>query len=481
MALLPDSMVTLSNLLMGENRACDWRHRKSRVRAMRRALKDSLAKKQNFAPPFHAFEFEYTPKELLLNSRYLSRSIEASARAKYPARKPPPPALDPARPVLHVAYTNGAGFVNGTTTARCLQSVFRLHDRRRVKVLGYALSGNAPSPERERIASGCDVWVEAAGLDYPDLARRMAADKVHVLVDTTGYTMRQKTEAMVLSPAPVVLSFHGFPGTMGASFVHYLSSDPRTTPPDYAGFYSERLGLVPWTYLINDHRQSRREVLAPPPHPGVPTRAELGFGEGDVVLASFNQMYKVEPKVFEAWMQVLARVPRARLWMLKFSTSAPELLREEAARRGVQPSRLVFHDKFPHDTELLAKAHADLFLDTPLFNAHTTGGDVLWAGIPVLTLPGDNFAKRVASGLVHSAGLLDLTCARSLDDYVALAVQLCRRGRVLRRVRRRLREAREALPLFDTRLLTAHLERSMAAMWEVYAAGLKPMHVVVAA
>jgi len=150
----------------------------------------------------------------------------------------------------------------------------------------------------------------------------------------------------------------------------------------------------------------------------------------------------------------------------------------QALAAGVDPARLIFHDKFPKDTELLAKGQADLFLDTPLFNAHTTGGDVLWAGIPVVTLPGENFAQRVASGLVHSAGLSNVVIARTLGDYTRLALALCRQTAQRRRWKTALQAGRETAPLFDTKLLTRHVETTMKMMWEVYAASLKPRHII---
>jgi protein O-GlcNAc transferase len=177
-------------------------------------------------------------------------------------------------------------------------------------------------------------------------------------------------------------------------------------------------------------------------------------------------------------MKILSREPKAKLWLLNFSKAASKYLRKEARAAGVDPARLIFHDKFPKGTELLAKGHADLFLDTPLFNAHTTGGDVLWAGIPVVTMPGENFAQRVASGLVHSAGLSNVVIARTLGDYTRLALALCRQTAQRRQWKTALQAGRETAPLFDTKLLTRHVETTMKMMWEVYAASLKPRHII---
>lgn len=481
MTLVPDNMVTLSNLVMAENRCCDWSRRDKHLSLLRAALRTAAQNKQNFAPPFHAIEYGYLPKEMLVNCKYLSKVYEEKAKE---SKKLVPVSAGRGRAHvekngfrLNVGYTNGAGFHNGTTTARCLRSMFSFHDTKSINVMCYALSGDDNSEERQKIKSACaGGWTEGRSMSDLELATKVANDNVHVLVDSTGYTMKYRAEFLAMSTAPILLSFHGFPGTMAAKFIHYLSSDPRTAPPEYQSFYTEKLALVPWTYLINDHKQSRREVLT---HTA-PSRLSLGFEPDDIILASFNQLYKIEPHVFAAWMKILKKTPKAKLWLLNFSKAASKYLRIYATDAGVDPARLVFHNKFPKETELLAKGHADLFLDTPLFNAHTTGGDVLWAGIPLVTLPGEHFAQRVASGLVHSVDLSKVTIARNLHDYVRLVLALCRQGSQRKQIKEALKTRRESAPLFDTRVLTRHVEVTMKMMWEVYAAGLKPRHVVYA-
>mmetsp|Transcript_34478 Transcript_34478/g.53827 ORF Transcript_34478/g.53827 Transcript_34478/m.53827 type:complete len:127 (+) Transcript_34478:531-911(+) len=123
---------------------------------------------------------------------------------------------------------------------------------------------------------------------------------------------------------------------------------------------------------------------------------------------------------------------------------------------------------------------AELFLDTPLFNAHTTGGDVLWSGIPVLTLPGENFAQRVASGLVQSAGLTRLI-ARNFKDYQKMAVALAKNASKRRKLKEKLIEERETLPLFDTQRLTSEFERALLMSWDIHEQYGAPFHIVVAA
>lgn len=143
------------------------------------------------------------------------------------------------------------------------------------------------------------------------------------------------------------MSFHGFPGTMGADFMHYLVADGRTTPPEHASFYTEKLVVVPSTYLTNDHRQSRREVFGK-----APPRSEFGFDDNDIVLCSFNQLYKIEPVVFDVWMHLLQAEPRAKLWILRFTEDGAEKLQKYAQKHGIAKERVVVDNQFP--AEVLA-------------------------------------------------------------------------------------------------------------------------------
>jgi len=147
-------------------------------------------------------------------------------------------------------------------------------------------------------------------------------------------------QVLAAGTAPIQVAYHGYPGTMGAGFIHYLAADPISAPADHAEeHFTERLLLLPFSYLTNDHRQSRREVLLTDEEAAAaaaaagsrpaPTRAQLGFDEDEVILCSFNQLYKIEPEVFATWMRILKRVPAAKLWLLRFSEEGAHNLRNQ--------------------------------------------------------------------------------------------------------------------------------------------------------
>jgi predicted O-linked N-acetylglucosamine transferase (SPINDLY family) len=168
------------------------------------------------------------------------------------------------------------------------------------------------------------------------------------------------------------------------------------------------------------------------------------------------------------------------LWLLQDSPGAAENLRREAQARGVDAARLVFAGRMPLPEHLARHRVADLFLDNLPYNAHTTASDALWAGLPVLTCLGESFAGRVAGSLLNAVGLPELVTT-TLEQYEALAIELATQAQRLGALRTRLAENRLRAPLFDTALLTRHLENAYLQMYQRHQRGLPPEHLFVEA
>jgi protein O-GlcNAc transferase len=196
------------------------------------------------------------------------------------------------------------------------------------------------------------------------------------------------------------------------------------------------------------------------------------------VFCCFNNNWKITPEVFGVWMRLLQQVDGSVLWLLEDNAAAARNLRAEAGQRGVEAERLVFAPRMPLAEHLARHRLADLFLDTRPCNAHTTASDALWAGLPVVTCPGETFASRVAASVLKAVGMPELV-AESLQAYEALALRLATNAPELAALRRRLTGNRLAHPLFDTALFTRNIEAAYAAMWERHQAGLPPGHIVI--
>jgi protein O-GlcNAc transferase len=172
-------------------------------------------------------------------------------------------------------------------------------------------------------------------------------------------------------------------------------------------------------------------------------------------------------------MRLLGTIEGSVLWLLQDNNDAQENLRNEAAARGIDPARLVFAARVMPEEHLARHRLADLFLDTLPYNAHTTASDALWAGLPLLTCRGTSFAGRVATSLLHAAGLPELA-TRDLGEYEALALRLATDTSLLRGFRRRLEQNRATCPLFDADRFRRHIESAYTTMWEMRQRGEGP-------
>ncbi len=152
-------------------------------------------------------------------------------------------------------------------------------------------------------------------------------------------------------------------------------------------------------------------------------RSQYGLPDKAVVFCNFNQLYKIDPDTLENWVTILKRVPNSILWLLRFPANGEPNVTAMATKLGLPPGRIIFSPVAPKEEHVRRGRLADLCLDTPLCNGHTTGMDVLWAGTPVLTLPLETLASRVAGSQLHALGFPELVAANQ-EEYVEKAVQL---------------------------------------------------------
>lgn len=337
--------------------------------------------------------------------------------------------------------------------------VFEHHDRRRFTVTAYSL---LPAEDEVTLAvrRGVDVYRPCASLADEAVARRIAEDGIDVLVDLTGYTTYSRTTILALRPAPLQLQLLGYVNTLAAPFIDATVVDDRLIGPEQRPWLTEKVIRLPGCFLP----VSPLDALGPP---GPPLRRlACGLPEGAPVLCSFNAPHKLDPPTFDAWMEILRRVPAAVLWLFDGGDPAvPENLRSEAEARGVPPARLVFAGKLPYLRHLARYPLADLFLDSFVYNGGATSVDALRQGLPVLTLPGEGPLSRMGASLVTAAGLPELVMA-SPEAYVAAAVRIAGEPEHAAQLAERTRRARSRSVLFDLPGWVRGFEAGIEAAWE---------------
>lgn len=342
-------------------------------------------------------------------------------------------------------------------TMHLLAGVLERHDAARVDVHLYSYGPAVDDAYSARIARMPADYHEIRALSDADAADRIARDAIQILVDLKGYTTGARPGIAALRPAPVIVNWLGYPGSLGEPrLADYLIGDAVVTPPEARAAYSETLALMPDCYQPND-------ALEPDSAP--PSRVDAGLPAHGFVFCSFNQTFKLDPDLFVIWCDLLKAVPGSVLWLARpGDVQAEARLRGVAATHGVDPSRVIFAARLPRDAHLARLRLADLALDTFPVGSHTTASDALRAGVPMVTLIGDTFASRVGASLLRCVGL-DALVTADRDAYRDAAHALATDPARLAQVRATLAERRRSGPLFDPARFAHQLERLYRAIW----------------
>jgi protein O-GlcNAc transferase len=314
-----------------------------------------------------------------------------------------------------------------------------------------------------RVRAAFERLIDLEGATDEAIAARVRDEEVDILVDLTGYTSGHRGGVLAWRPAPLQVTYLGYPGTLGRSSADYLIADEFVVPEASRAFYSEAIAYLPECFQSND--QLRTPASDPP------SRAAVGLPERGLVLCSFHSTYKIIPPVFDIWMRLLEHEAGSVLWLLLNDEVAERNIRRESAARGVDPSRIVAARTLPYPQHLARLSLADLCLDTWPFNGGATTSDALFAGVPVVTCAGEAFAARMSGSLLRCAGLSELI-TRNLEEYEQTALALARTPERLTDLRARLRGRKT--DLFDSGRICRQLEAAYVEMHARASRGAAP-------
>jgi predicted O-linked N-acetylglucosamine transferase (SPINDLY family) len=362
-----------------------------------------------------------------------------------------------------------ADFYNHATSY-LMAELFERHNRKEFDLIGFSFGPQASDGMSKRVRQAFTQFIDVRSRTDLEIAQLSRTLEIDIAVDLKGFTQGQRAGIFSYRAAPVQVSYLGYPGTMGADYIDYLIADERLIPFDQQIHYSEKIVYLPNSYQVNDRKRSISS------HPL--TRQDVGLPAEGFVYCCFNNSYKITPMVLDRWCRILMAVEGSILWLLQDNEKAAENLRLEAVNRGLDPDRLIFAPRMDLADHLARHRLADLFLDTLPCNAHTTASDALWAGLPVLTLPGQTFAGRVAASLLTAVGLRELI-AKSIEDYESIAIQLGQDQHALSTLKCKLHNNRQTEALFDTDCYTEKLESAFREMHRRSILGQQPTHLIV--
>lgn len=458
--LEPNSKEAFAMLVNSMQCIADWRNRDSYITKLEQIVREELAQgKVPAVQPFHAMGYPF-PCDLLkeISESYANKCMLTVQNATVTFQKS---LLVPLLPGERLRIGFVSSDFGNHPLSHLMGSVFGLLDKSRYEVFCYSLSPNDLSLWHSRISTEAEHFVDVHHLNFVTIAEQIVKDRIHIAFNLNGYTKGARNEIFALKPAPCQASFMGFPYSLGAQYIPYMITDKVVCPPESRAYYTEAsLVRMPNCYFVNDYKRSFK-ITQPPP-----SRLSLSLPEKAVVYACPNQLYKVDPQTLDLWCRILQRVPCSVLWLLRFPPQGEEKMKVEAASRGIDRSRIIFTDVAAKEVHIARLPCADVYLDTFLYNSHTCGCDILWAGVPLITCPGERMSSRVAASLVNATGLGERMVAHTADDYVEMAVHLGLNEGARLALRKEIEERKTACALFDTERWVSDFQMGLDEMWK---------------
>ena len=334
-----------------------------------------------------------------------------------------------------------------------MQNLIHLHDRSKFEVLGFFLNPKSNDEVESGLISSFDSTFELFGLNDTSAKNLILEQELDMAIDLNGHTAGARTGLFSKKIAPLQVNYLGYAGTSGSDFYDYLIADEVSIPESHQDFFTEKIARLPHSFFPVDTSISITALG------DLPTRESQGLPAAGFIFSCFNNSYKINPNIFDLWMRLLKQVPDSVLWLSKTSEKAMNNLQNEAIARGVDARRLVFATRVLARKDHLSRLRlADLFLDTPNYNAHATAADALWAGVPVLTQLGQTFAGRIAASQLSALGMPELI-VNTPEEYYAKALELATQPQLIKDLRMKHEANRLTAPLFNIKEYVRDLEK----------------------
>lgn len=370
-----------------------------------------------------------------------------------------------ARPSLQDKLTNkqriSIGFVSPDlhrhSVAFFIESLFAHYDKGVFEFVVYH-NNRKHDAVSERLKSMVDAWHVVVDLDELALAERIYQDQVDILIDLAGHTANNRLAVFYQKPAPVQMTWLGYPNSTGLQQIDYRICDAQTDPETYADdIHSEKLLRLDRPFLCY---QAPDEAVA------CATKTPA-LDKGYITFASFNNLVKISDATLECWSALLNSAPNSRL-LIKAMQLGNEAMRARLLARfeqaGIDPSRLDLHAMVPDYAGHLALYNqVDIALDTLPYNGTTTTCEALYMGVPVLTLEGDSHVSRVSSSLLNNLGLNDFVC-KDIAQALALVDRFVAQPEQLNHVRKGLRKRMLQSPLCDGKGFAQRFEQAILSL-----------------
>jgi protein O-GlcNAc transferase len=297
-----------------------------------------------------------------------------------------------------------------------------------------------------------NIYIDISNKSDEEAVGLIRKKKLDFAIDLNGFTTKSRTNIFAKIIAPIQINYLGYPGSMSSKFMNYIVADNILIDETTREYYQEKIIFMPNCYQPNDDERFIGDIKT--------SRTDHDLTDSSFVICCFNNTYKISKYEFDIWLNILKKVDKAVLWLLDTSEEVKINLINYALMKEINPQKIIFAKKINHSKHLERLKHADIFVDTFNYNAHTTCSDALWAGVPVITKKGKQFSARVASSLLTAIGLEELI-SNTESEYAEIILDLALNSKKLLQLKDKLKKNISIKPLFNTKQYTKDFEASL--------------------
>ena len=454
--LKPDYPYLLGSIINLKLQICDWANFDESLKE----IKDNIIKKKQVSKPLDiVFLFDSLELQSTIIKDFSTKNFpQINSAVKNTLNNDK----------IKIGYFS-SDFNNSHPTGYLIPELFEYHDKTQFDLYVFYF-GNKIDSKLNRIKKAATKFYNISSISDHKVAKFCNKINLDIAIDVNGLIKNCRPNIFALKAAPIQINYLAFPNTMGINYINYIIADKILIPNQSQKFYSEKIIYLPNSYQISDQKRDKSDNNLIKKHYNLP--------EDKFIFCCFNNIIKINPYIFNIWMNILKRNINSVLWLLSDNTQVINNLKSEAKNRNINPERLIFAKRVNISENLNRYKLADLFLDTFPCSAHTTANDVLWAGTPLLTLAGESFASRVSASLLSSMNIKELI-TYSEKEYEDLAVKLSNDNKKIIEIKQRLTIAKGNTTLFNSETYTKNIELAYLEIWNNFRKGLKPKNVYI--
>lgn len=343
------------------------------------------------------------------------------------------------------------------------------HNKSIFEIYGFYF-GTVNDSETTRISNACTKFINVfkkSDIEVVNLSKNLGID---IAVDLNGFTKNGRPNIFAYRCASLQINYLAYPATMGCNYMDYIVADKILIPENQQKYYREKIIYLPNSYQVSNEKRfvSNKKF----------NKKDFNLPEDKFIFCCFNNVTKINPRMFNIWMKILIKNKESVLWLLSENEYVISNLKLEAEKNGVKKNRLIFSRKLPNEDHLARYKLADLFLDTHPYNAHVTANEALWSGVPVLTLIGNSFASRVGASILNALNMEELI-TNSENEFEDKAVNISKNPQKIKFIKEKLLINKIKTTFFNTKLYTKNLELAYLDIYKKNKKNLKPENIYI--